>query len=89
MAVGDVIVRFPVLTLFLIACGDSKDTGTQDKPSEPSTDEDRQEGTEAGDCDDDADNDGDGLFDCDDEGCEGSDVCESEPSDEVLGWRGI
>ena len=30
------------------------------------TDDERNEGTEPGDCTDDADNDGDGLFDCDD-----------------------
>lgn len=34
-----------------------------------------QEGVEAGDCSDAADNDGDGVFDCDDDGCAGSPVC--------------
>ena len=34
------------------------------------------EGTEAGDCTDDADNDGDGLFDCDDPGCAGASACD-------------
>jgi hypothetical protein len=33
------------------------------------------EGRTAGDCSDDADNDGDGLFDCDDDGCDGSGAC--------------
>ena len=36
---------------------------------------DRVEGTEPGDCTDSADNDGDGLFDCEDEGCIGSEDC--------------
>ena len=35
----------------------------------------RFEGTEPGDCSDDADNDADGLFDCDDSGCSGASVC--------------
>ena len=38
----------------------------------------RIEGTEPGDCEDDADNDADGLFDCDDAGCAGSSVCSAE-----------
>jgi formylglycine-generating enzyme required for sulfatase activity len=38
-------------------------------------DEKPQEGNAAGDCSDDADNDDDGTFDCDDEGCRGSDAC--------------
>jgi hypothetical protein len=38
----------------------------------------RVEGTEAGDCEDNADNDADGLFDCDDPGCAGSSVCAPE-----------
>ena len=40
----------------------------------------RVEGTEAGDCSDDADNDADGLFDCNDDGCKGSQAC-SENTD--------
>ncbi|MFT5679711.1 MAG: hypothetical protein ACI8RZ_000616 [Myxococcota bacterium] len=35
-----------------------------------------QEGTEAGDCSDGADNDGDALFDCADDGCTGSPDCD-------------
>jgi formylglycine-generating enzyme required for sulfatase activity len=38
------------------------------------------EGAAAGDCSDDADNDEDGRFDCDDEGCAGSDACTVEPA---------
>ena len=36
----------------------------------------RSEGTEAGDCRDGADNDADGLFDCNDPGCAGSPDCD-------------
>jgi len=36
------------------------------------------EGTEVGDCADGADNDGDGLFDCDDDGCAGAPDCGGE-----------
>ena len=36
----------------------------------------RFEGTEPGDCSDDADNDADGLFDCDDSGCAASPLCD-------------
>ncbi len=39
------------------------------------------EGDAPGECSDDADNDQDGLFDCDDDDCEGSDDCD-ETSDE-------
>ena len=47
----------------------------------------RVEGTDVGDCTDNADNDGDGAFDCDDEGCVGSPDCdnasdEDNPGDE-------
>ena len=35
------------------------------------------EGQNAGDCEDGADNDMDGLFDCSDDGCMGSPVCEN------------
>ena len=44
---------------------------------------DRVEGTEPGDCTDAADNDGDGLFDCEDDGCTGSPDCpDSDTGDE-------
>lgn len=36
------------------------------------------EGDQAGECDNDADEDQDGLFDCDDEGCANSDTCKAE-----------
>ena len=39
------------------------------------------EGRNAGECSDDADNDGDGLFDCDDDDCLGSDVCDDSGYD--------
>ena len=53
--------------LCLSACGDKDDTS---RTSE------EYEGDEAGECSDEADNDRDGLFDCDDEGCAGSPDCE-------------
>ena len=44
-------------------------------------DEGQPEGTQAGDCTDGADNDGDGFFDCDDSGCAGSPVCRDADAD--------
>ncbi|HCH61628.1 MAG TPA: hypothetical protein DFR83_02410, partial [Deltaproteobacteria bacterium] len=45
-------------------------------PDEPKPDDDpRVEGTEPGDCSDGADNDNDGLFDCEDDGCAGAPDC--------------
>ncbi len=49
----------------------------------------REEGTRSGDCSDEADNDGDGLFDCDDDGCAGSPACEGgdpDADDDHDGW---
>ena len=40
--------------------------------------EERVEGRVGGDCDDGADNDGDGLYDCDDDGCGGSPDCATD-----------
>ena len=45
-------------------------------------DSDRVEGTRAGDCTDDADNDGDGFFDCEDQGCWGSPDCPDTGDDD-------
>ncbi len=55
--------------MFIAACGDKAE------PAEESV----EEGRAAGDCRDGADNDGDGDFDCDDPGCDGSPDCESDP----------
>lgn len=41
------------------------------------------EGTAAGDCTDDADNDNDGLFDCNDDGCLGAPSCNEDDEDPV------
>ncbi|MEC7948797.1 MAG: hypothetical protein VX265_14615 [Myxococcota bacterium] len=49
---------------------------------------DRQEGTEPGDCRDGADNDADGLFDCDDPGCAGSPDCDDGGGDSGGGASG-
>lgn len=45
----------------------------------------RIEGTEAGDCTDRADDDADGLFDCDDDGCAGSPDCAGDSADSDTG----
>lgn len=53
------------------------------------TESDRIEGTEPGDCTDAADNDADGTFDCNDEGCSGSPDCvEDSGSDTSAGETG-
>ena len=61
----------------------------------------RSEGTDAGDCTDAADNDGDGLFDCDDEGCAASPDCtnttesdadtdsDTDSDTDADGWAGM
>ena len=63
--------RLPCLWLLCAAC-------TPEEPKSP--DAPRIEGTEVGDCSDGADNDSDGLFDCEDDGCAGAPDCEdSDP----------
>jgi hypothetical protein len=57
------------ITLIGLGCGDGVDQSSRGF---------RVEGTEAGDCEDNADNDADGLLDCDDPGCAGSSVCAAE-----------
>ena len=49
-------------------------------PSAPDPEPVQVEGDEAGECSDEADNDSDGLFDCDDEGCQGSPACKEDDS---------
>lgn len=70
-------MRFYVQALLMMplsfGCGDA--SNKTEVTSEP-----RLEGSEPGDCDDDADNDMDGLFDCDDDGCAGSDLCDEGDS---------
>jgi formylglycine-generating enzyme required for sulfatase activity len=58
-----VLLPAPLLTLALAGC-------LPELPEEKAN-----EGNAAGDCSDDADNDDDGAFDCDDDGCAGSDAC--------------
>lgn len=53
-----------VVVIFFIGCVSDADNNAGD-----------YEGDEKGECSDDADNDQDGLFDCDDPGCAGSDSC--------------
>ncbi|MBL90379.1 MAG: hypothetical protein CMH56_01015 [Myxococcales bacterium] len=54
-------------------------------PGAPEEDPVKIEGDDAGECSDEADNDNDGLFDCDDEGCKGSPACKEEPATEGTG----
>ena len=49
---------------------------------------DSYEGDDPGECSDDSDNDRDGLFDCDDEGCTGSDICDSLSTTGTTGTTG-
>ena len=56
--------------MLLVVAGISACSGVEDQPIL------RIEGAEGGDCSDEADNDQDGLFDCDDEGCTDSPACD-------------
>ena len=47
------------------------------------------EGDEPGECEDGADNNQDGLVDCDDKGCEGAPVCKPPTIDELVNIDGI
>jgi hypothetical protein len=61
------------------------DTSDDDDSSGPGDDDDASgevEGDEAGECSDGADNDQDGMFDCDDPGCYGSPDCEGDDDDD-------
>jgi len=71
---------------------------TEDVKDDSPVEEILYEGDEAGECSDEADNDKDGLFDCDDDQCAGSPACKAEdkPKDEknnteetelVKGWN--
>lgn len=72
-------MRTLILTALLLACNSSDkatlDTATVLDSTTTTPPAVEYEGDEPGECSDDADNDQDGLFDCDDEGCAGSDVC--------------
>ena len=63
-------MRYGALTIAICLYGCQPDSTATDA---------RHEGTEAGDCADRADNDQDGRFDCDDEGCAGSPDCRDVP----------
>jgi hypothetical protein len=93
-----------VLLLGLVGCGtfglasdklqevDTSESSTSDTDAdtEPGLDSGiaRAEGTESGDCRDGADNDRDGLFDCDDPGCAGSPDCDGSGGDAGDGGAG-
>ena len=71
-----------LVALGALACGEE----TKSASDSGGTDEVRIEGSEGGDCSDEADNDLDGLFDCDDDGCEGSPACDEADADADDGW---
>ena len=54
------------------------DNSQKDRDDTTASDADESyEGDDAGECSDEADNDRNGLFDCDDEGCSGSPACKA------------
>lgn len=65
------IVQSIAIVSMLVACSGAND-GVSDSGVAP-----KPEGETAGDCADGADNDGDGSFDCDDDGCAGAPDCDS------------
>jgi len=67
-----------LFALCLTACAGSKDNAGD---TEGAGGENRWEGQFAGECSDEADNDGDGLFDCDDSDCAGAPNCSDDGSD--------
>ena len=69
-----------MVAISLVAgCGDSSKSG-DDNPVDADWDGTSApiEGDEAGECSDEADNDGDGLFDCNDPDCFGSPACRED-----------
>ena len=66
-------------TISLAGCLDDSDTGTSEESDNSGNSEATNlfEGDDAGECNDGADNDRDGLFDCDDPDCAGSPVCKA------------
>ena len=65
--------------------GDYRDCDCPNHPSTPveCLEDTEAEGDDPGECDDGADNDQDGLFDCDDPDCEGSPDCQGDDDDVV------
>lgn len=76
-------IFFAALMVPAFGCGgkSESDSADQSDSEDESDSEDTasvtMEGTAPGDCEDGADNDADGSFDCDDMGCAGSPVCET------------
>lgn len=70
-----ILALFLGLTTVVSGCpaDDDDDSATDDDDATPNF-----EGDEPGECDDGADNDQDGAFDCEDEDCWGSTDCEDE-----------
>jgi len=74
---------FVALALFTFGCEDNVDPMDDDDAVADDDDAaDSYEGDEPGECSDGADNDQDGLFDCDDEGCAGSPDCAGDDDDD-------
>ena len=68
-------------TIWIISLGLAACSGEKESSSEATPAEERWEGQYAGECTDEADNDGDGLFDCDDSDCAGAPGCNDDTSD--------
>ena len=82
MSIRILVVLFGVL-LLSTGCEDNVDPVDDDDDVADDDDAaDSYEGDEAGECSDGADNDQDGLFDCDDEGCAGSPDCAGDDDDD-------
>ena len=67
MKISLAVILSILLALFVSGCDDEE--------------EEEIEGDDAGECSDEADNDQDGLFDCDDDGCHGSPACDGGDAD--------
>ncbi len=73
-----------------VDCEADKDNSKKEQNTDSESDSDNDyEGDEAGECSDGADNDRDGLFDCDDDTCAGSSSCKNSDSIEESGLSSL
>ena len=73
-----------------VDCEADKDNSKKEQNNDSESDSDNDyEGDEAGECSDGADNDRDGLFDCDDDTCAGSSSCKDSDSIEESGLSSL